>query len=52
MAINITLPAGKRDAEQCYIMSESVGYGVLDAACTKTVVGTEWMNEYMESLTE
>ena len=31
----------KGDAEQCYLMSESVGYGVLDTACTKTVAGTE-----------
>ena len=31
----------KGDAEQCYLMSESVGYGVLDTTCTKTVAGTE-----------
>ena len=52
MAINITLLAGKGDTEKCYLMSEGVGYGVLDTACTKTVAGTEWMNEYMASLIE
>ena len=51
MATNIILLARKRNAEQCYLMSEGAGYGVLDTACTKTVAGTEWMNEYMASLT-
>ena len=32
-------------------MSESVGYGVLDTACTKIASGTEWI-ECMASLTE
>ena len=52
MAINITLLSGKGDVAQCYLMAESVGYGVLDTACTKTVAGEEWMVEYLASLTE
>ena len=33
-------------------MSGSVGYGVFDTACIKTVAGTEWMNEHLACLTE
>jgi len=52
MSINITLLSGKGDVAQCYLMAECVGYGVLDTACTKTVAGTAWMEEYLASLTE
>ena len=52
MVTNTTLLAGKGDAEQCYLMPESLGYSVLDTTCTKTVAGTEWVNEYMASLAE
>ena len=52
MSINITLLSGKGDLEQCYLMAECVGYGVLDTACTKTVAGRDWMTEYLASLSD
>ena len=52
MTVHITLVAGKGEAEQCYLMAESVGYGILDSACTKTVAGENWINEYISTLTE
>ena len=33
-------------------MAESICYGVLDSACTKTVAGELWMQEYLASLTD
>ena len=50
MCVNITLCTGKGDIAQCYLMAECVGYGVLDTACTKTVAGMNWMNEFVASL--
>ena len=52
MSINITLLSGKGELEQCYLMAECVGYGVLDTACTKTVAGRDWMTEYLASLSD
>jgi len=52
MSVNITLFAGKGDIAQCYLMAESVGYGVLDTACTKTVAGVEWLEEYLDTLSD
>ena len=52
MSVHITLFAGKGENEQCYLMAESVGYGVLDSACTKTAAGEIWMNGYLATLSE
>ena len=32
------------------MLVESLGKGILDNACTKTIPGEEWMNEYIENL--
>ena len=32
------------------LLSESLGKGVLDSACTKTLSGEVWMNEYLSTL--
>ena len=48
--VHITLIAGKGETEQCYLLGECLGYGVLDSACTKTVVGETWVNEYLSTL--
>jgi hypothetical protein len=50
MSINITLCTGKGDVAQWYLMAECIGYGVLDTACTKTVAGVNWMDEFVASL--
>ena len=33
-------------------MADSVGYGVIDTACTKTVAGIDWMNEFKAILSD
>ena len=50
--VHIALIAGKGETEQCYLMGECLGYGVLDSACTKTVAGETLVNEYMSTLCE
>ena len=52
MSINITLFAGKGDLAQCFMMAESAGHAVLDTACTKTVAGVDWFNEYVSNLSD
>ena len=48
----ITLVTGKADSGTGSMLPESLGKGILDSACTKTVSGEEWMNEYTENLNE
>ena len=50
--VHITSIACKGEAEQCLLMAESVGFGVLDSACTRTVAGENWMKEQLATLTE
>lgn len=52
ITVNITLLAGKGEEEQCCLMTECIGYGVLDSACTKTVAGKVWMDEYLSTLNQ
>ena len=49
-SVNITLYSGQAGWEQCFL--KSIGYGVLDSACTKTVAAELWMQEYLASLTD
>ena len=48
--INITLSADEQE-KTSNLMANTVGYGVLDSACTKTVAGEKWMEEYIATLT-
>ena len=43
---------GKVDSGTGSMLVESLGKGILDSACTKTVSGEEWLNEYIENLNE
>ena len=52
VTVNITLLAGMGENEQCCLMAECAGYGVLDSACTKTVAGNVWVEEYLSKLTK
>ena len=52
MTVNITLYSGEGVAEQCLLMAESIGFGILDSACTKTVAGEQWINEFVSVLPE
>ena len=49
-SVFVTLMA--KEEETGCLMADTVGYGVLDSACTKTVVGKKWLEEYKASLSE
>ena len=43
------------EIQECYIsklVGESFAGGLLDCGCTKTVCGTEWYKDYINSLSE
>ena len=52
MTVHVTLMTGKGEEKQGKVMSESIGMGILDSACTKTVAGAIWMQEFVATLTE
>ena len=47
MTIHLTLVAGTE--QQSVMLAETLGKGILDSACTKTV-GTVWVKEYLSLL--
>ena len=51
MAIHVTLIAGSASKEQDVMLKESLARGILDSACTKTVAGKVWTDEYVFMLT-
>ena len=52
MVIHITLVAGAGLPEQQALVAETLGKGILDSACTKTVAGTAWMEEFLSLLND
>ena len=50
MAIHVTLIAGSA-TEQDVTLKESLARGILDSACTKTLAGKIWTDEYVSMLT-
>ena len=50
MTLHITLVTRKADSWTGSMLVESLGKGVLDSACVKTISSEEWMNEYIENL--
>ena len=52
MTVHITLVTGKADPGTGSMLDESLGKGILDSACTKTIPAEEWMNECLENLNE
>ena len=46
--VNVTLITGKAD----FTMAETLGMGILDGACTKTVSGEVQMTEFINNLNE
>ena len=48
--MNITLFASAPDEKQYCLIGETLGRGVLDSGCTKTVSGEIWMKEYLSTL--
>ena len=52
MTVHITLIAGSASEEQEVMLVESLARGILDSACTKTVAGKTWMDEFLSQLDE
>ena len=53
MTVHITLVAGEmHEGKQSMMVSETVGKGILDSACTKNVAGAVWLEEYLAMLNE
>ena len=48
--INIVLLNSKPDNKQKTLVIESLGKGVLDCGCTRTVAGELWMKEFLSTL--
>ena len=48
--VHITLLTSKPDAVQKNLLVESLGKGLLDSGCTKTVTGEQWLEEYCSTL--
>ena len=52
MTVHITLIAGSASKEQEVLLAESLARGILDSACTKTVAGKTWTEEFLSMLSE
>ena len=52
MTVHVTLVTGRADSGTGSMLVESLGKGILDSTCMKTVSGEEWMNENIENLNE
>ena len=52
MTVHVMLLIGKKDSGISGMLGESLGKGILDSACTKTVAGMNWLNEYVAILPE
>ena len=50
--VNVTLITGKADSTMNQMLAETLGKGILDSACTKTVSGEVWMKEFINNLNE
>ena len=48
--VHIVLMNGKADNKQLVLVRESLGKGLLDCGCTRTVAGSTWMNEFLHTL--
>ena len=52
MTVHVTLVTGKKDSGTSGMLRETLGKGILDSACTKTVAGLSWIEEYISILPE
>ena len=50
VAVHITLLGTENDNKQINLLVESLGKGLLDSGCTKTVAGEIWLKEYLSTL--
>ena len=52
VSVHLTLLTGSTSKEQLALLKKTLGKGILDTACTKTVAGVSWINEYLQMLSE
>ena len=52
MTVHITLFSGTADARRNALLFETLGRAILDSACTKSVAGCEWLQEFLATLSE
>ena len=52
MTIHLTLIAGSASKDQEVMLLDSLGRGILDSACTKTVAGKTWIDEFLALLSD
>ena len=52
IAVHLTLLTGSTTEEQHALLKKTLGKGILDTACTKTVAGQTWIDEYLQLLSE
>lgn len=52
MTVHITLFSGMADARRNALLIETFGKAILDSACTKTVAGSEWIQEFLATLSK
>jgi hypothetical protein len=48
--VNIVLLNSKPDNKQKNLVLETLGKGLLDSGCTRTVAGEFWMNEFLSTI--
>ena len=48
--MHVTLLTGETNSHQKEMVAETLGKGILDSACTKTVAGTSWLDHFFECL--
>ena len=48
--VHVTLLTGDANSYQEEMVAETLGKGILDNACTKTVAGTSWLDQFVECL--
>ena len=50
LTVHVTLLTGETNSHQKEMVAETLGKGILDSACTKTVAGTSWLDQFVECL--
>ena len=52
LTVHLTLISATERSGRSQNMMDTLGRAILDTACTKTVAGKQWMNEYVKMLGE
>ena len=50
LTVHVTLLTGETNSHQKEMVAETIGKGILDSACTKTVAGTSLLDRFVECL--